>query len=274
MYIQKLITRYYFHQALLLQKYNETATMNYCTRLIILLLFFSTKISARPPSGNHYLAGGGISWHERDGFITFDSRHTEHYEKHTLLTVDVVYGRNVALPRGLRLTLPLRLAYGSVFEGTVDNVNILIGTNPVQEFDAVTLQLYSVVYHAGFEPMLQYPVRLTRDTWFYTATGGGFHYLGLIEQGRNRKLKVTMTDKNFAYLERSSGVSFSAAAGAGFERVLSPRFSYALQYTFRIWRPVHRMTARDIFPIEKLPYAEQFYSHAVTVTVLVAKRKR
>lgn len=248
--------------------------MNHCTRLIIYLLFTSIATSARPPSGNHYLAGGGLGWHQRDGFIVFDSRHTEHYEKKTVRSFDVVYGRNIVLPRGLRLTLPLRLAYGSAREGTVDNVRIVVGTNPVQVFDAVTLQLYSVVYHAGFEPMLQYPVRLTQDTWFYTAAGGGFHYLGLFEEGRNSELKVTMTDENFTYLERSSGASFSAAAGAGFERVLTPRFSYALQYTFCIWRPVHRMTARDLFPIKKFAYAEQFYSHAVTVMVLVAKVKR
>ena len=216
---------------------------------------------ARSLTDSHFFTYGTVGWHSRDAYINFDDGRRQHFERALLRTQGVTIGRNLSLPLGLRIALPFIFEYGSVEEGVVEGVMLEDGTTP-------ELLYNSVMYHAGCQPLFHFPLRLSDGVWAYGALGGGIHYVALVEEERiSSDRKTRVIDE---YLEKSNRVAASAAAGIGMEFAMTPRLVFSFSYLFQFWKPVSRETARDLFPLEKLPYAERFFTHSVSAGFLLA----
>jgi hypothetical protein len=229
--------------------------------LLVLLAGFTTGVCARTLTDNHFFLYGQLNWHSRDGVINFGNGRLQHFERNLLRTQGIAVGRNFRLPFGLRVALPLFFEFGSVREGTVEGVTLEDGTSPVLRYN-------SVMYCGGCQPLIQFPLRLSDAAWAFAAIGGGINYVALFEEeriGDDRNTRVIDT-----YMEKSKRISASAATGAGMEFKITPRLLFAVNYLFRFWKPVKRKTSRDLFPLEKLPYAERFFSHGISAGFLVS----
>lgn len=231
---------------------------------ILFLIVLSCLVftgNAHSITDDHFFAFGMVNWHSRDGMIDFGGDRVQHFKRKLLRTQGIAVGKNFSLPLSLRIAIPLLLEFGSVQEGTVEGVVLEDGSTP--------LLLYtSVIYHAGLQPMIQFPLRLSDGVWSYAAIGGGLHYVTLLEEEHIDSDRNTRVIDN--YLERGSRISTSAAVSAGMEFEVSSRLVFSFNYLFRFWKPVARKAARDLFPYEKLPYAERFFTHGVSAGFLLS----
>lgn len=236
-------------------------------RLAGILLLAGVSVSnvkARTPADNHYFIAAAIGAHNRDGYLDFGNDRVEYVPRNRLWSIGLSAGKNFGLPLGIRLALPMQFDYGKVVEDTVSDLTLVDGTSP-------PLALYSLMYHLGLEPILQFPFRCAPRIWMYGALGGGVHYvtiteeLRLINDAQNRRVEGDFR------LEEGSKVSFSAAAGGGIEITMAPHASLFLNYTFRFWQPVHRKTHRDLFPLDAQPYRERFLSNMLSLGILFSR---
>ncbi len=228
--------------------------------IVLTCLTFTGK--ARSLTDDYYFAFGMVNWHSRDGMIDFGGDHVQHFVRKLLRTQGIAVGKNFSLPLSLRIAVPLLLEFGKVQEGTVEDM-------PLDDGLTHDLIFNSVLYHAGLQPMIQFPLRLSGGVWTYAAIGGGLHYVTLLEEERIATDRNTRVSDN--YLERSSRISTSAAVSAGMEFEVSSRLVFSFKYLFRFWKPVVRKTARDLFPYEKLPYAERFFTHGISAGFLLSR---
>ena len=229
------------------------------------LIIVVCTLAARNPGDNHYFAAGTVSWHQRFGYMDFGNDRVEYEEQNLLRTQGIVFGKNIPLPLKLRLSLPLQLEYGLVEDDYFEEVSLTNG-------EVSDLVLYSKMYHVGIIPLCQIPLRMAPVAWPVFSIGGGLHYVAFIEELRpaDNKLKYNVTDD---YLEESRKVIFSVTGGGGFEFRAGPHVVFSLQYFFRYWKPVQREMARDLFPYEKIPYAERFFTHNVTLAIMAPRVK-
>jgi hypothetical protein len=231
---------------------------------ILFLIVLSCLVftgNAHSITDDHFFAFGMVNWHSRDGMIDFGGDHVQHFERKLLRTQGIAVGKNFSLPLSLRIAVPLLLEFGKVQEGTVEDM-------PLDDGLTHDLIFNSVLYHAGLQPMIQFPLRLSDGVWTYAAIGGGLHYVTLLEEERIASDRRRVSDN---YLERSSRISTSAAVSAGMEFEVSSRLVFSFKYLFRFWKPVARKTARDLFPYEKLPYTERFFTHGISAGFLFSR---
>ncbi len=228
------------------------------------MLVAGGAVYPRTPADNHYFIAAVTGVHNRYGFIDFGNDRTEYVRRNILWSLGVSGGRNFALKYGLRLALPMQFEYGKAIEDTVADLTLVDGTNP-------PLELHSLMYHLGVEPIFQLPFRLASALWMYAALGGGVHYttlkeeLRIIDDPRRRRVEGD------SRLEEGGVAGFSIAAGSGIEIALSPTSGVFVNYIFRFWQPVNRMTHRDLFPLYARPYKERFFSNTVSLGILFAK---
>ena len=235
-----------------------------CAVTVFCIAVLAFAGEARSLTDDDYFAFGLISWHSRDGMIDFGGGRVQHFERKLLRTQGIAIGKNFSLPFGLRVGVPLLLEFGSAQEGIVEGLLLTDGSMP-------KLIYKSVMYHLGCQPLIEFPFRLSDGVWGYGAIGGGCHYVALLEEERDASLNRKLTPEGDPYLEDSRRLSASAAAGAGMEFTAGKRLVFSFQYLFRFWKPVARKTARDLFPYEKLPYAERFFSHSITAGFLLSQ---
>jgi hypothetical protein len=243
--------------------------------IIFICITFPQTIHARTPADSRYFGGGGISFHERSGYIDFGEGRTEHIAANPLRTFGLVYGKNFRLPAGLRLQVPLQFEYGTVNERTIEDLEVIVE----QKYNVITdVDLYSVFYLAGCRPTVQAPVRLTENTWANCNVGVGVHYVLFTEECRKdnvpyegKKQDVRMGTEDFDYLESDRHVCFSASAGAGLEILLGQKHLISLQYAFLFWEPVNRKTSRDLFVLYPKSMYERFLTHSFSIVYFISR---
>lgn len=245
-------------------KGNNKPFLTWATRVAVVVFCLSIPLRARSLTDNHYFTYGLLSWHSRDGRIDFGDGRVQHFGRQWLRTQGMSIGKNFRLPFGFRVALPVLFEFGSVTEGTVEGILLDDGSSPRIHYN-------SLMYHVGSQPLVQFPLRLADDVWGFGAVGGGIHYVVLSEEERIAGDRNTRIGD--PYLERSSTVSASAAIGGGMEFEITKYVVFSVQYLFRFWKPVKRDTARDLFPLEKLPYSERFYTHGISAGILIARHR-
>lgn len=230
--------------------------------MIILLFALSQGGNAKTPTDNMYFAGPVFSWHERDCFVTIRSDQIQHIAKKRLHTSGLSFGKRFSLPLAFRLQIPCTFEYGTVTECTVDMIPLANST--VQE-----LVLNSVLYNGSLQLLLQRAVQLSSDFSVFIALGAGLHLVKLLEEERiKEKPNVRILDP---YLEYGLNRTGSCAVGGGAEIIFSPQYALSCEYQLKFWKPVVRKTSRDLFPRTALPYAEQFFSHTIFFSLLIAR---
>jgi hypothetical protein len=239
--------------------------LNY--RILAVLLLFSTLSWSRTPVDKYYFAGVSGGYNIRYGRIDLGNDRLTEIDVNPLPSFGLLFGRNIPLPYHLRMELSAHLEMGSVKDGRFEDVGIIIKEDGEEVLETVDLKFISRIYQAGLHLLLELPFRNTSSAWPFLAIGPGVHYVVFEEDlrpedGRNFRVYDD-------YIEEGKRFCFSAAGGGGFEMLLFPGLALRLTYLFRLWKPVERLTARDLFPLEKKPYYEIFHTHAVYLTANV-----
>lgn len=246
-------------------KGSNNKVFNRVASLVAMVVCSGLSLSARSLTDNYYFARGMMSWHSRDGRIDFGNGRVQHVERQLLRTQGVSIGKNFRLPLGFRVAIPVLFEFGSVREGTVQGILLEDGTSPPIHYN-------SLMYHFGSQPLVQFPLRLAAGVWGFAAVGGGIHYVILSEEERIADDLNTRIEGD-RYLENSRNLSASAALGAGMEFEITKNLVLSLHYLFKFWKAVKRDTARDLFPLEKLPYSERFYTHGISAGFLFVRNR-
>lgn len=227
---------------------------------ISIILLLSSLAWSRTPVDNYYFAGGLMGINNRFGRIELGDDKLTDVDINPLRSFGLVFGRNVPLPFHLRLAVEAHLETGSVEDGRFEDVLLDNGTTP-------DLLFISRMYHAGIQPMLHIPLRKTASAWPFVAVGPGVHYVFFKEELKpDDDQNIRVED---SYIEEGKRFCFSVSGGGGFEFTISPRMAVRLSYLFKLWKPVERLTARDLFPLDKKTYYEIFHTHLFYITVNV-----
>jgi len=218
--------------------------------------------AGRTPGDNSYFSSLSFVRHLRTGMIDFGSGRTESVSPAPMMSVGMSIGRNYRLTENLRLSLPFCLAYGFANEAKIEHLYLDDGSDPPANLNTVLLDI-------GIQPKLQAPLRLSEKAWALGIAGAGVHYCMSHEEEWTQDSRHLLVDD--PYLEKGSVVTWSVAAGAGLEWALARGRGVFIEYLFRFWYPVNRKTARDLFPLDKMPYRERFLTHSFSFGYMIPR---
>ncbi len=225
------------------------------TLFSVIISFGHTETSpSKSISKPAYFIGGNFLYNRRDGayvFETFNKQQNIVLPKLSLFGVNM--GKRYYTTPWLRFQLDILFNFGRSIEDTLYYGAYFARKYSYKNFD------FLVDMH------LVRPISGTLD--LFVLSGGGLTYFHLEEQTMrpdDPKEEISISDYKGADIKRwSPCVQF----GAGLDITPVKSMGFCFTYSYRIWKPVELIDARDM-PLEGIEYRERFFSHVFQVKFL------
>lgn len=232
--------------------------------LNILLVSFASVLflfSAVSAAENSMLFGNvNMTFNDRLGIYDLGYDHEQKENKSNMKTYGASLGKFFALPSRFRIALPIAFDYGTVKDGTIEDVVILYQSGLL---DTVDTDLKCMLINVALSPQLQYVFKGAGKLHPYAGIGGGIHYVKMKEEMWNGKTLV-----EYPGLQSFSGIRWSICAELGAEILINRYLGLSAHYQFRYWYPVKDEYSLDL-PYKSVDYRERFFSHQIGIGFLI-----
>lgn len=229
-------------------------------KLVVLVLFVLVEMTQAFIADSIYFGGLEISNNLRRGYFKLSEGHEQKQQLNNMTMYGFSIGKRFRLNDYMRVQVPLTFDYGKADEDTVQSLLLNDGTS-------TSAIRQSEIFHLAINPDLQFPLNVAPESRIIISAGTGVHFIRYLEQEiMAGQSQVKISDP---YLENGFKVTVSGSAGVGFETLMSRQFGISVMYTFRYWEPVSYKTQRDLFPTSPVDYSQVFFTHQISISILL-----